>query len=346
MLTPSREKALWCCWSVIFILGMVLGLMSSPSFAASDAGARPEKTEIVVAYPQPSGVFTPLYVSYEAGLFKKHGLEIRLQVLNPQSTLQAVISGSADLAASGDMVNARLQGARVKFFAGGVQQYVFQMWGAKDITDIQQLKGKTMAVSVPGAATDSSAREVLKRNGLSADKDVKFIYLQTIPAILSAVVTGNAAAGVLSAPNTLKAREAGLNLLADIGKFNIFGLQSAYWATEQYLKDNPNVIYAFLKAVAEGTILSRRDPAGAQRAIAKHVKLDDPKMVNETYSVFEPYMVLSLALRPEAIQAQLAYLDEKQFPQARNADVKEFFDNSFVENLERSGFFQKIGLSK
>ncbi len=163
---------------------------------------------------------------------------------------------------------------------------------------------------------------------------------------MSAVVTGNAAAGVLSAPNTLKAREAGLNLLADIGKFNIFGLQSAYWATEQYLKDNPNVIYAFLKAVAEGTILSRKDPAGAQRAIAKHVKLDDPKMVNETYSVFEPYMVLSLALRREAIQAQLAYLDEKQFPQARDADVKEFFDNSFVENLERSGFFQKIGLSK
>jgi len=346
MLTPLREKALWCPWSVIFILGMVLGRMPSPSFAASDAGARPEKTEIAVAYPQPSGVFTPLYVSYEAGLFKKHGLEVKIQVLNPQSTLQAVISGSTDLAASGDMVNARLQGARVKFFAGGVQQYVFQMWGAKDITNIQQLKGKTMAVSVPGAASDSSAREVLKRNGLSADKDVKFIYLQTIPAILSAVVTGNAAAGVLSAPNTLKAREAGLNLLADIGKFNIFGLQSAYWATEQYLKDNPNVIYAFLKAVAEGTILSRKDPAGAQRAIAKHVKLDDPKMVNETYSVFEPYMVLSLAVRPEAIQAQLAYLDEKQFPQARYADVKEFFDNSFVENLERSGFFQKIGLSK
>ena len=113
--------------------------MSSPSFAASDAGGRPEKTDIVVAYPQPSGVFTPLYVSYEAGLFKKYGLDVKLQVLNPQSTLQAVISGSADLAASGDMVNARLQGARVKFFAGGVQQYVFQMWAAKDITGIQQL---------------------------------------------------------------------------------------------------------------------------------------------------------------------------------------------------------------
>ena len=62
--------------------------------------------------------------------------------------------------------------------------------------------------------------------------------------------------------------------------------------------------------------------------------------------VFESYLALSLAVRPEAIQAQLAYLDEQQFPQARNADPREFFDNSFVENLERSGFFQKIGFVK
>lgn len=344
MTIRKRKKGLWR--RLFFIVGLGLVLLSAPSFAASDAGGKPERTDIVVAYPQPSGVFTPLYVSYEAGLFKKHGLEVKLQVLNPQSTLQAVISGSADLAASGDMVNARLQGARVKFFAGGVQQYVFQMWGAKDITDVQQLKGKTMAVSVPGAATDSSARELLKKNGLLPEKDVKFIYVQTVPAILSAILTGNAAAGVLSAPNTLKAREAGLNLLADVGKFNILGFQSAYWATEQYLKDNPNIVYAFLKAVAEGTILSRNDPGSARRAIAKHVKLDDPKMVNETYSVFAPYFTSHLAVRAEAIQAQLGYLDEKQFPQARNVDPREFFDNSFVENLERSGFFQKIGLVK
>src|SRR5918996_1276745 len=120
-MTIRRKKGRWN--RLFFILGSGLVLLSAPSFAASDVDGKPEKPEIVVAYPQPSGVFTPLYVSHESGLFKKHGLDVKLQVLNPQSTLQAVISGSADLAASGDMVNARLQGARVKFFAGGVQQY-------------------------------------------------------------------------------------------------------------------------------------------------------------------------------------------------------------------------------
>jgi hypothetical protein len=37
-------------------------------------------------------------------------------------------------------------------------------------------------------------------------------------------------------------------------------------------------------------------------------------------------------------------MDEKEFPQARNADPKEFFDNSFVDSLEKLGFFQKIGM--
>jgi len=53
-----------------------------------------------VAYPQPSGVYTPLWVTYEAGLFKKYGLNVKLQLLSPQATVQAVISGSVDLAAT------------------------------------------------------------------------------------------------------------------------------------------------------------------------------------------------------------------------------------------------------
>ena len=43
-----------------------------------------EKNEIVLAYPQASGVFTPIFVASEAGLFKKYGLNVKLQQLNPQ----------------------------------------------------------------------------------------------------------------------------------------------------------------------------------------------------------------------------------------------------------------------
>ncbi len=227
--------------------------------------------------------------------------------------------------------------------AGLFKKYGLNIWGAKAIATVQDLKGKAMAASTPRAALDTATREALKRNGLIPDRDVQILYVQTVPAILSAIIGGKTAAGTLSAPNTLKAKEAGLNLLVDIGKLNIPALQVAYGTTEKYLKNNPNTVYAFLKAIAEGVVLARKEPAVAKKAISKYVKIDDAPTVDGTFEAFAPYWAMNLAVRPEAIRGQFDYLDEKEFPNAKNADPKEFFDNSFVNALEKTGFFQKIG---
>lgn len=329
-------------WLVLACLIMVLG--TSLSFAASEVGGKPEKSDVIVTYVQPSGVFTPIYVAYEGGIFKKYGLNAHLQLSNPQVSAQAVVSGEADFYTEGsDLINARLQGGRVKYFGATLQQFVFQVWTAKDITSIQQVKGKTYAATTPRAALDIATREAMKKNGLVADKDFKIMYVQTIPAVLTSIISGKAAAGTLSAPNNLKARDAGLNMLADIGKLSIPGLQMAYGTTEKYLNSNPNTVYAFLKAIAESVVLSKKDASLTKRAIAKYTKTDDLQMIEETYDQYAPYWMLSLAVQREAIQSHFGYLDEKDFPQAKNADAREFFDNSFVDNLERSGFFSRIG---
>lgn len=329
------------------IMGSGLVFMSSLGFAAGDVGGRPEKSDVVIVYTQPSGGFTPVWVAQEAGLFRKYGLNAKFQLLNPQVAAQAVVAGEVDFSTAGsELISARLKGARVKYIGGTLQQLIFQMWGAKEITSIQQLRGKTVAATTPRAAVDAATRETLKKNGIIPDKDVKILYVQTVPAVLTSVMTGKTAAGTLSAPNTLKAREAGLNLLADMAKLNIPGIQVTYSATENYLQRNPNTTYAFLKAIAEGVLLAKRDPSVAKRAIAKYANIDDPKMLDGTYDTFAPYWDKSLAVRADVIQAQFDYLDEKDFASARNTDPREFFDNSFVENLERSGFFQKIGFVK
>jgi hypothetical protein len=53
---------------------------------------------------------------------------------------------------------------------------------------------------------------------------------------------------------------------------------------------------------------------------------------------------MSLAVRLEAIRAQFEYLDQKEFPSAKNADPKDFFDNSFVDSLAKSGFLNNLGM--
>ncbi len=327
-----------------FLVAMIFSLASSRSFGAEVEG-KPEKTDVVITYAQPSGAFTPIWVAYEAGLFKKYGLNASLQLLTPQVSAQAVISEEADFYTDGpDLINARLRGGQVKYFGGTMQQLVFQIWGAKEIKSIKDLKGKTIAASTPRAALDTATREALKKNGLVPDKDVQILYVQSVPAILSSVLGGKTSAGTLSAPNTLKAKEAGLNLLVDIGKLNIPAFQVAYGTTEKYLKNNPNTVYAFLKAIAEGVVMSRKDPALAKKTIAKYGKIDDPATVDGTYDAFAPYWALSLAIRPEAIRGQFEYLDQKEFPNAKNADPKDFFDNSFVDSLAKSGFLKNLGM--
>jgi NitT/TauT family transport system substrate-binding protein len=330
-------------WRTVFF-EMVWIFTMTPAFAA-EIGGKPEKSNIVVSYAQPSGAFTPIWVAYEAGLFKNHGLNANLQLLTPQVSAQAVISEEVDFYTDGpDLINARLRGGQVKYFGGTMQQLVFQIWGAKELKSIQDLKGKTIAASTPRAALDTATREALKKNGLVPDRDVQILYVQTVPAILSSVLGGKTAAGTLSAPNTLKAKESGLNMLVDIGKLNIPAFQVAYGTTEKYLKNNPNTVYAFLKAIAEGVVLSRKDPGIAKKAIGKYAKIEDGPTIDGTYDAFAPYWALTLAVRPEAIKAQFEYLDEKEFANAKNADPKDFYDNSFVEALSKSGFLKNLGM--
>jgi NitT/TauT family transport system substrate-binding protein len=312
---------------------------------AAEIGGKPERGEVTVAYVSPSAAFTPLFVAADAGLFAKYGLKVKPQLFGLGVAQKALLSEEIDLLVDGPLlITARLSGVRVKYFGAYMQQFVFQTWGVKGITAIEQLKGKTMAVSVPRGAIDTATREMLKKQGLTPDSDVKFVYNDQVPAILTAILTGTVSAGTLSAPLHLKAREAGMNLLLDIAQLNIPGFQGAYGTTEKFLTNNPNTIYAFSKAMAEGVVLARKDSAGAKRAIGKYAKVDDPKTLDAAYDAYAPYFEMSLAVRDQVVRAELSYLNEKEFPHVKNANSRDYFDNSFVENLERSGFFTTIGL--
>ena len=333
-------------WRFHLLFSLNLMLTYPLSVTGAEIGGKPEKSEVRVAYVSPSAAFTPLYVAADAGFFAKYGLKVSPQIIGTGTGQKALLSEEIDILADGPLlIPARLGGAGVKYFGAYTQRYIFQIWGAKGITAMEQLKGKMFAVSTPRGAIEIATREALKKQGLTPDADVKFIYNDQVPAILMAIVAGTVSAGTLSAPLNLKARDGGLSFLVDIAKLNIPGLGGAYGTTEKLLSNNPNTVYAFTKAMAEGVILARKDSAAAKRAIGKYVKVDDPKMLDASYDAYAPYLETSLAVREHVIRAELDYLNEKEFPHAKSANPKEFFDNSFVDNLEKTNFFATIGLS-
>jgi NitT/TauT family transport system substrate-binding protein len=324
---------------------VLIFIASFPSLTLAQLGGKPEKSNFILSYTQASGAFTPLWVAQEAGLFKKHGLDATLKILNSQVAHQALVAGELDVISTGpELVNARLQGVPVKYIGGTLQRFVFQLWGGKSVKSLAELKGKTIAATTPKTSTEIASREALKKTAVISEKDVSFVYLQTIPAILTGVINGNVAAGTMSAPNTLKARDAGLTLLIDIAQVNVPGFHLAYGTTEKTIKAYPNSLYAFLKATAEATALARQNPALAKKAIAKYTDTDDAKIIDGTYEQFSPYWDAALAAHSEPIQGQLSYLDEKDFPRAKEARPADFIDNSFADFLKTSGFLQTLGL--
>jgi len=343
-LTPNRSINPGGFYGLFALLIIILG---EPIPCSAQLGGKPEKSNFALSYTQASGAFTPLWVAQEAGLFKKHGLDATLKLLNSQVAHQALVAGEVDVVSTGpELINARLQGVPVKFIGGTLQRFVFQLWGGKAVKTLAERKGKTIGVTTPKTSTEIATREALKKTAVIAEKDVNFIYLQTIPAILTAAINGNTAAGTLSAPNTLKARDAGLNLLIDIAQVNVPGFHLAYGTIEKTIKAYPNLLYAFLKATAEATALARQNPALAKKAIAKYTDSDDAKIIDGTYDQFSPYWDAALAVHGEPIQSQLSYLDEKEFPRAKEARPADFIDNSFADYLKSSGFLQGLGPNK
>src|SRR3954471_5278109 len=108
-----RYRQLW------FSLALVFTVVSFSSRAFAQLGGKPEKSNLTISYTQASGAFTPLWVAQEAGLFKKHGLDTSLKILNSQVAHQAMIAGELDVISSGpELVNARLQGVPAKYIGG------------------------------------------------------------------------------------------------------------------------------------------------------------------------------------------------------------------------------------
>ena len=345
-MTPTGQNAGRRCERPWILLALLF-IFSFPTPSPAQLGGRPEKSNFTISYTQASGAFTTLWVAQEAGIFKKHGLDATLKVLNSQVAAQALVAGEVDVISTGpDLVNIRLQGAPVKYIGGTLQRFIFQLWAAKGINSLTDLKGKTVAVTTPKTSTEIATREALKKTGVISDKDVSFLYLQTIPAILTAVMNGKTSAGTISAPNTLKARDSGLVLLLDIAQANVPGLHLAYGTTERTIKSNPNSLYAFVKAVAEATALSKQNPSVAKKAIGKYTDTDDAKIIDGTYDQFAPYWDANLAVHIEPIQGQLMYLDEKEFPRIKDARPADFIDNSFADHLKTSGFLQTLGSAK
>jgi ABC-type nitrate/sulfonate/bicarbonate transport system substrate-binding protein len=291
-------------------------------------------------YSGVSGAFAPVWIASERGLFTKYGLNVDLRYIAPATSTQGLLAKSLDVVnPGGEIIEAGLNGEPVVYIAGVLNRAVMSVYAKPEIRSLADLKGKVLAVTVPGATTDFAARVLLQQVGLTPGKDVKILYLKGMPEILAGITQGNADAGIFTSPTTLKARQAGLKELLNVTEQNIPMIHAAFASTKDYLKTQPDNVRRFLQGYLEGIKVARADPELAKQMIGKYTKTTDRDDLEDSYRTFLPAWEKLPVVPTAAVQTMLNFATH---PAAKTAKAENFIDNSALVELEKSGFVDRL----
>jgi NitT/TauT family transport system substrate-binding protein len=299
-----------------------------------------ETVELKINYGAVSAGLAPVWVAHDEGFFAKYNLKTDPKLIGAATEVQALLGGSLDIVNCGpELVDARLQGADVVYIAGMVNRFVFSVFSRGDVGKIGDLRGKAIGVTQPNSATDFAARILLKEAGLSPGKDATVLYVKGVPEILAALVQGTVDVGILPPPSTLKARQVGLKEILNITDRNIPMIQAAVGTRRAFLREKPDLVKRYLQAYVETLKFMRLEPAKTKRAISKYTKTTSQEDLDETYRVLAEVWEKTPYVSPAAIQTLLEF---SPIPTAKNARPDHFLDNSFIAELEKSGFIAQV----
>src|SRR5262245_51300559 len=101
-----------------------------------------------------SGAFAPLWIAADRNLFAKYGLNVDIRYIAPATATQALIGKNLEIInPGGEIVEAGLNGEQVVYIAGILNRAVMSIYAKPEIASLSDLKGKVLAVTVPGATT-------------------------------------------------------------------------------------------------------------------------------------------------------------------------------------------------
>ena len=284
----------------------------------------------------------------DKGIFAKYGLDVSLTSTDSGSrAVAALISGGAQLCQiSGPaVVHAVVAGADVVIVGTVVNTYVYSLMVPADIRSPADLKGKTVAVSTPGTASESAMRLALRSVGLEPHRDVAILAIGGQGERMAAMEAGYVAGTLLSFPEITLARQKGFHVLLDLSAMDLSDLHSGTVTSRAFIESNRTTVLNFVKAVAEAVFLIKKDQEGAVATLSKLLQLDIQKeaaALGETYEVLLKRKLVDIPYPSlAAIEAVLAEIAHEN-PSAGRFRPEEVADLSVVRELEDSGFFKDL----
>ncbi|HYT56858.1 MAG TPA: ABC transporter substrate-binding protein [Verrucomicrobiae bacterium] len=289
-----------------------------------------QTTNVRIAFNGFGGI-APLYLGQDVEIFKKHGLNLEMIFIPGGSlSLQALIGKSLDLLMTGGppVVNAYLQGAKIKIIGGATNLLPYMFVATGGIRSAEQLKGKRIGISRFGSNTDYVVRLALNQFALSPN-EVQIIQVGGSQARLVAMKSGAIQATVLSPEETLVAQKMGYGILLDFIEKGIEFPHVNVVVRDDFLETQPQTVRSFMRAYIESVRYYKTHRAEAISKIVFLSKLPDRQMGEVVYEG-------SLRATPDdgkpTLKGMEVVLDTiaKENPKAKSVTVQQLVDLRYI----------------
>jgi ABC-type nitrate/sulfonate/bicarbonate transport system substrate-binding protein len=289
------------------------------------------------------------WIAQDAGLFQKNNLDFQLvYIASSGMATAAMLGGDAELALTGGVgfVRAFVGGASEVVFIGAVKNVMTQsLLAGGDIKRTEDLKGKKVGVSRIGSNTHYFTVQALKRAGMDPARDVTFIQTGGEFETIAALTRGGIHAASVTAPGDARAIALGFHYVVYGPDLRIPYLATDFVARRSSIAKRPQVVGQFMKAMAEALKILHTDKAFTYKIMGKYLRVDDKKVLDAAYNAEIKALEQRLAISPEAVQATLDEVAQID-PRALKVKPQELVDRRYIDEMEKSGFFDKLWSEK
>ncbi|MET0586352.1 MAG: ABC transporter substrate-binding protein [Candidatus Binatia bacterium] len=226
------------------------------------------------AYPAKSLNYLPITIGRDKGMFQGEGIDLQLVLVASTIQVTALTTGDIDFSGAQSQVMAgAARGLPVKVVGFLTTKPSFWLMAKPEIKSMAELKGKIIGITAIGSSTDTLARFLVTKNGLTPDREVAFIGTGTTANILTAMKAGTVDAGVLSPPFNAMATQMGYRTLAYFGDYveqSLSGLGTA----DRMIRERPELVRRMLAATIKSLRFIQQRPADSIQFISKEWSVD------------------------------------------------------------------------
>ena len=309
-------------------LGAILLSLSSPVRAGQK-----EFQKLTVGFTPIAGASLPLFIAVEEKIFQKHGYEVFPVFMGGSPLINsAILAGEFPIGYTGGgaVIASRISGSDLIAIASPLPVLTIDGWSRPEIKSIADVRGKRLGVTRFGASSYFSALSMLEAGGVKPN-EVTFIQNGGVGESFAALQGGRVDVCMIGYPFGLNAKNAGFNLLfrpsqTDYGLFPT----AVLGARESWLKDprTHKLTIDFLRVMAEAQQFARDNAVVSKRALKKFTRVDDEALLQGSFDYYREAFPRSIRVNEKAMANALKFVEH---PKAKQFDVRQSFDNSFVD---------------